>query len=143
MSLSWLRGISVSENLNSHAQYGFSTQVRSRCSLPIRDLNGGIKAAEIRGYNPKPNDGFGSRREELKVSEISSAVPSEPEVGNDLDHFRVGPRTDSCTAANGIAIESVRRRVALFGRLALTVAQNLGAAAEPIHDYGRDEFDTC
>src|SRR5215467_110364 len=25
---------------------------------------------------------------------ISSAVPSEPEVGNDLDHFRVGPQPD-------------------------------------------------
>ena len=32
--------------------------------------------------------------------------------------------------------------VALLGRLALTVAQNLGIAAEPIHDCGRDEFDT-
>ena len=32
--------------------------------------------------------------------------------------------------------------VALLGRLALTVAQNLGIAAERIHDYGRDEFDT-
>src|SRR5262249_50395633 len=30
----------------------------------------------------------------------------------------------------------------LPGRLALTVAQNLGIAAERIHDYGRDEFDT-
>jgi len=33
--------------------------------------------------------------------------------------------------------------VALLGRLALTVAQNLGIAAERIQDYGRDEFDTC
>jgi hypothetical protein len=32
--------------------------------------------------------------------------------------------------------------VALLGRLALTVTQNLGIAAEPIHDCGRDEFDT-
>ena len=32
--------------------------------------------------------------------------------------------------------------VALLGRLALTVAQNLGIAAERIHDYSRDEFDT-
>ena len=32
--------------------------------------------------------------------------------------------------------------VALLGRLALTVAQNLGIAAERIHDCGRDEFDT-
>jgi hypothetical protein len=40
-------------------------------------------------------------------------------------------------------IQSVRRAgVALLGRLALTVAQNLGIAAERIHDYGRDEFDT-
>ena len=31
--------------------------------------------------------------------------------------------------------------VALLGRLALTVAQNLGIAAERIHDCGRDEFD--
>jgi hypothetical protein len=29
-----------------------------------------------------------------------------------------------------------------LGRLALTVAQKLGIAAEPIHDCGRDEFDT-
>jgi len=55
-----LRGISVSANLNSHAQHGFSTQVGSQCSLPVRDLNGGIEAAEILGYSPKPNDGFGS-----------------------------------------------------------------------------------
>src|SRR5215467_13409654 len=32
--------------------------------------------------------------------------------------------------------------VALLGRLALTVAQNLGIAADRIHDCGRDEFDT-
>jgi len=32
--------------------------------------------------------------------------------------------------------------IALLGRLALTVAQNLGIAAERIHDCGRDEFDT-
>jgi hypothetical protein len=32
--------------------------------------------------------------------------------------------------------------VALLGRLALTVAQNLGIAVERIHDCGRDEFDT-
>jgi hypothetical protein len=32
--------------------------------------------------------------------------------------------------------------VALLGRLALTVAQNLGIAAERIHDCGRDKFDT-
>ena len=32
--------------------------------------------------------------------------------------------------------------VALLGKLALTVAQNLGIAAERIHDCGRDEFDT-
>ena len=54
-----------------------------------------------------------------------------------------GTRTDSCTAANSIAIQSVRGAgVALLGRLALTVAQNLGIAAERTHDYGRDEFDT-
>jgi hypothetical protein len=52
-------------------------------------------------------------------------------------------RPGTRTAANSIAI-SVRRRGrrALLGRLALTVAQNLGIAAEPIHDCGRDEFDT-
>src|SRR5262249_20471271 len=56
---------------------------------------------------------------------------------------RVGPGTDSCAAANSIAIQSVRGAgVALLGRLALTVAQDLGIAAEPIHDCGRDEFDT-
>jgi len=32
--------------------------------------------------------------------------------------------------------------VALLGRLALTVAQNLGIVAERIHDCGTDEFDT-
>jgi hypothetical protein len=32
--------------------------------------------------------------------------------------------------------------VVLLGRLALTFAQNLGIAAERIHDCGRDEFDT-
>jgi len=32
--------------------------------------------------------------------------------------------------------------VVLLGRLTLTVAQNLGIAAERIHDCGRDAFDT-
>jgi hypothetical protein len=46
-------------------------------------------------------------------------------------------------ATNSIAIQSVRGAgVALLGRLALTVAQNLGIAAERIHDCGGDKFDT-
>jgi hypothetical protein len=40
------------------------------------------------------------------------------------------------------SITFVGAGVALLGRLALTVTQNLGIAAEPIHDCGRDEFDT-
>src|SRR5262245_61057357 len=35
-----------------------------------------------------------------------------------------------------------RRSSHSIGRLAPTVAQNLGIAAERIHDCGRDEFDT-
>ena len=51
-------------------------------------------------------------------------------------------RTDSRTAANIIAIQSVGAGVALLGSLALAVAQNLTIAAERIDDFGRDEFHT-
>src|SRR5262249_16349253 len=71
-----------------------------------------------------------------------SGLPVTADVRETSSFFSSGPRTDSCTAANRIAIQSVRGAgVALLGSLALTVAQNLGIAAERIHDCGKDEFD--
>src|SRR5262245_51889292 len=47
-----------------------------------------------------------------------------------------------CMQTASLFNQFVGAGVALLGRLALTVAQNLGIAAERIHDDGRDEFDT-
>src|SRR5262249_15633206 len=51
-------------------------------------------------------------------------------------------RTHALQQTASLFNQFVGAGVALLGRLALTVAQNLGIAAELIHDCGRDEFDT-
>jgi hypothetical protein len=51
-------------------------------------------------------------------------------------------RTHALQQTASLFNQFVGAGVALLGRLALTVTQNLGIAAEPIHDCGRDEFDT-
>jgi hypothetical protein len=72
---SWLRGISVSANLNSHAQHGFST-------------------AEILGYSPKPNDRFGSKNGCGGGSTGTSAIHQiaddfgAPRKSAEVDHLR-------------------------------------------------------
>src|SRR5262249_13570556 len=47
-----------------------------------------------------------------------------------------------CSKQHRYSISSSARASRCLGGLALTVAQNLGIAAERIHDCGRDEFDT-
>ena len=55
---------------------------------------------------------------------------------------RAKERTNALQQTASLFNQFVGAGVALLGRLALTVAQNLGIAAERIHDCGRDEFDT-
>jgi hypothetical protein len=51
-------------------------------------------------------------------------------------------RTHALQQTASLFNQFVGSGVALLGRLKLTGAQNLGIAAEPIHDCGGDEFDT-
>src|SRR5262249_4096070 len=78
-------------------------------------------------------------------SAVRTAGPHGRFTPNSGSEARYGPRPLGATCGLMHCSKQHRysaRGVALLGRLALTVAQNLGIVAERIHDCGRDEFDT-
>ena len=96
--------------------------------------------------SPDANVGFGSASSDRLPPDARghvrfAPIATEPFALQRMAR-RVKERTHALQQTTSLFNQFVGAGVALLGRLALTVAQNLGIAAERIHDCGRGEFDT-